>query len=234
VKIRLIFAEIRFNKVGKKINPKIFRISNPDHPLTWNSKWFSNKANFGQKIQEDYEIRKLIKKKIAAAGIDKTEIYRRGQEVEIMIYVAKPGLVIGRGGAQIEQLKDDVRKLIDKLSSKNKSIKLNLTIKEIAKINLSAACLVEDTKQQIEKRMLFRRVMKKTIDNALKAGALGVKIEMAGRLNGVEISRRERLISGRMPLHTLRADIDYSRDAAHTTYGQIGIKVWVYKGEVFA
>lgn len=219
--------------MGKKINPKIFRISNPDHPLTWNSKWFSNKANFSQKLKEDYEVRKLIKKKISIAGIDKIEIYRRGEEIEVIIYVAKPGIVIGRGGAHIEQLKDDIKKLINKSSVKDKFIKLNLTIRDIPKINLSAAVLVEDAKQQIEKRIAFRRVMKKIIDNVLKAGGLGVKIEMSGRLNGVEIARRERLLSGRMPLHTLRSDIDYSRDSALTTYGQIGIKVWIYKGEVF-
>jgi small subunit ribosomal protein S3 len=161
-------------------------------------------------------------------GLDKIIIQRSGKgNIEIILRVSKPGVLIGRGGERSEELKKMLRQII------NKNYKLKLTIQEVPKVNLSAEILAEEARQQIERRMPFRKIMKRILDLGRKAGALGIKISMAGRLNGVEIARQEKLSSGQMPLQNLRAHIDYARTAASTKWGQIGIKVWVYKGEVF-
>ena len=215
--------------MGKKVNPLIFRISNIKNPaLTWHSKWFAKKHQYSLFIQEDEAIRKLVKKKINDVGLDKILINRSGKGgIEVILQVSKPGVIIGRGGEKSDQLKREIQRTVAKGST------VQLTIKELLRPNTSAEVLVEEARRLIERRMPFRKVMKKIIDLGKKSGAIGIKIGMAGRLNGVEIARREKLGSGQMPLQNLRANIDYARNAAHTKWGQIGIKVWVYKGEVF-
>jgi len=215
--------------MGKKVNPLIFRISNIKNPaINWHSKWFAKAGNYALYLQEDEKIRKVIKKSITNVGLDKVIIQRSGKgDLEVILSVSKPGVIIGRGGERSERLKKEIQKVI------NKNCKLKLTIKEIPKPNLCAEVLAQEAKRMIEHRMRFRRVMKKIVDLAKKAGAIGIKISMAGRLNGVEIARTEKLSLGQMPLQNLRANIDYARCGAHTKWGQIGIKIWVYKGEVF-
>ena len=210
--------------MGKKINPIIFRLGLSEQ---WRSRWFA-RDDYAQFLQEDIEIRNYIKKELAEAGIDKVIIERKRGEVVINIEAAKPGLIIGRGGSGIEELKNKiVNKYLDK------KIKININITEVTNPNLSAAVLVQVIREDIEKRMPFRRVMKQNIEKVMKAKGQGVKIILAGRLNGVEIARQETLSKGKIPLSTLRANIDYSRGAADTIYGKIGIKVWVYKGKYF-
>lgn len=215
--------------MGKKVNPLILRISNIKNPaITWHSQWIAKKRRFAKYLQEDESIRKCVKKQARDIGLDKIVIQRSGkEEIEVILPVSKPGMIIGRGGEKSERLKRDLQELLEK------KYKIKLTIKEIQRPNASAEVLVEEARRLIERRMPFRKVMKKILDLAKKAGAQGVKIGMAGRLNGVEIARREKLASGKMPLQNLRANIDYARCAASTKWGQVGIKVWVYKGEVF-
>jgi small subunit ribosomal protein S3 len=215
--------------MGKKVNPLILRISNIKNPaINWNSRWFAKEGNYASYLQEDEKIRKVVKKNIVNVGLDKIVIQRSGKgDLEVILSVSKPGVIIGRGGERSERLKKEIQKII------NKNYKLRLTIQEIAKPNLSAEVLSQEAKRMIEHRMRFRRVMKKIVDLAKRAGAIGIKISMAGRLNGVEIARTEKLSAGQMPLQNLRANLDYARCGAHTKWGQVGIKVWVYKGEVF-
>jgi small subunit ribosomal protein S3 len=224
--------------MGKKVNPLIIRISNIKNPaVTWYSKWFAKKNSYADYLREDYQIRKLIKEKtgeMGGVGMDKILIERSGKgDINVTLRVGKPGVIIGRGGEKVEQLKQAVQKTMSLVSPGQKAKKLQLTIKELSKPYLSSEVLAEEAKKLIEKRMPFRKVMKKILDLGKKAGSRGVKIFMSGRLNGVEIARDEVLSFGKMPLHNLRANIDYARTAASTRWGQIGIKVWVYKGEVF-
>ena len=210
--------------MGKKINPRIFRLGLSEQ---WRSRWFA-RDNYAQFLREDIEIRNYIKKELAIAGIDSVLIERNRGEIIINIKAAKPGLIIGRGGAGIEELK---KKLVNKYL--NIKTKVNININEVSNPNLSSPILVQSIREDIEKRMPFRRVMKQNIEKVMKARGQGVKIILAGRLNGVEIARQETLSKGKIPLSTLRANIDYSRGAAATIYGKIGIKVWIYKGEYF-
>ncbi len=213
--------------MGKKVNPKILRIG---VIKTWPSTWFESGKNYIKNVQQDVGIRKHLIREMREAGIDKVEISRSLSKITIDIHTGRPGLLIGRGGGGVEDLK---KKLHREFLKNFRPSEINLNIKEVAKPHLSAQILVQSMILDIEKRMPFRKVMKQTIAKAEKAGALGVKVLVAGRLNGAEIARSEKLVSGKVPLHTLRADIDYARGAAHTTYGAIGVKVWVYKGEVF-
>ena len=211
--------------MGQKVNPKAFRIGVTN---TWASKWFSNKR-YADFLEQDVKIKKFIKKKFHDAGIDRIEIERSAAKVNIIIHTAKPGLIIGRGGAAIDVLKKDISmKFI-----KDRSLQINISVKEIKQPNLSAEIVMQGVIAELEKRAAFRRVMKRAIENVLKAGAQGVKVSVAGRLNGAEIARCEMLSEGKVPLHTLRANIDYSRGMARTIYGAIGVKVWIYRGEVF-
>ena len=214
--------------MGHKVNPRSFRLGQNENQ-TWSSKWFAKK-NYADLLREDVKIRRHLKNKLKEAGIDKISIERTPTEITIIIEAARSGLIIGRGGAGIEEIKKDILKNF--LTSVKQNVKLNIL--EVDNPALSAANIVFHIGQDIEKRMPFRRVMKQNIDKVMKAGALGVKIIVAGRLNGAEIARTENLSEGKIPLHTLRANIDYSRGVAQTTYGVIGIKVWIYKGEVFA
>lgn len=211
--------------MGQKVNPKALRLG---ITRTWPSKWFASRADFANFLEQDTKIRKYINVKMRDAGIDTIEISRDEKAIIIDIIAGKPGIIIGRGGSGIEDLKKVLRKDV----FKNKfNVKIN--VKEVEDSNLSAAVVMQSVIADIEKRMPFRRVMKQAISRVMRANAKGVKISLAGRLNGVEIARTETLFEGKIPLHTFRADIDYSRGHASTTYGKIGVKVWIYKGEVF-
>jgi len=210
--------------MGQKVNPKALRIG---ITRTWPSKWFARK-DFALFLEQDVKLRRYIKNKLKDAGLDCIEISRSAGEVVLDITAAKPGLLIGRGGEGIENLKKEIKA---KFLSPKTGVKIN--IKEVADPNLSAAIVLQLIVTDIEKRMPFRRVLKQSIEKVMRAGAQGVKVCIAGRLNGVDIARTETLSEGKIPLHTLRADIDYARDHASTTYGKIGLKVWIYRGEIF-
>lgn len=214
--------------MGQKISPKVMRIG---ITRTWTSKWFADSRDYINQVRQDVLVRKFLTKQLREAGIDRVDIERpSGKKIVISIYTAKPGVIIGRGGAGIEDLKKKVRtKFLKNFRAQEVSININ----EVDRPNLSAQIVAQGMALEIEKRMPFKRVMKQAISRVERSGALGVKVMMSGRLNGAEIARREMLISGKLPLQTLRADIDYARTAAQTTFGLIGIKVWIYRGEIF-
>ncbi len=214
--------------MGHKVNPKIFRVGTI---YGWDSKWFSRK-DYKPQLRQDVEIRDFLRKALKEAAVDKIEIDRARNQLTITIHSGKPGFVIGRGGTGIEDLK---KKLADKFfkGASAKKTKVQLNIVEITRPSLSAAITVQNMIADLEKRMPFRRILKQTIDRAQKAGALGVKVMVSGRLNGAEIARREMLSWGSVPLQNLRADIDYAADFARTLFGAIGVKVWIYRGEIF-
>lgn len=213
--------------MGKKVNPKILRIGIIKN---WPSLWYASDKKYIDNVKQDVNIRKYLLKNFKEAGVEKVEISRSVGNISINIYTAKPGIIIGRGGNGIEELK----KKIHRTFLKNfRPQEINLNVKEVARANLSAQILVQAISIDLEKRIPFRKVLKQTMSRIERAGALGAKIIVAGRLNGAEIARSEKVVYGKVPLHTLRADIDYARGAANTTYGTIGIKVWIYKGEVF-
>ncbi len=212
--------------MGQKVHPKSFRLAVTSQ---WNSRWFTTRE-YPKFLRQDVEIRKFLKKKILNGGVAAVEIERSLQNLTITIHTAKPGVVIGRGGAGIEALKKGVRRLL--MGQGTYNVKLN--VQEVSKPDLASMVIVGSIAEQIEKRLPFRRIMKQTVEQVMQAGAKGVKVMLAGRLNGAEIARTEMLTRGSLPLQTLRADIDYGRGEAQTTYGKIGIKVWIYKGEVFA
>lgn len=213
--------------MGKKVNPKVMRLG---IIKTWPSIWFDSGKNYIKNIQQDVAIRKHMIKTMREAGVDKVEITRSLNKIMIDIWTAKPGLVIGRGGNGVEDLK---KKIHDQFLRNFRMGEITLNIKEVTRPQLSAQIAVQTTILELEKRMPFRKVMKQLIGRVERGGALGVKIVIAGRLNGAEIARTEKLVWGKVPLQTLRADIDYARGFANTSYGTIGIKVWIYKGEVF-
>lgn len=213
------------NIMGKKINPRIFRIK---ISKTWDSRWFSVK-NYAKFLRQDLEIKEYLKNKFLQAFVSAVHIERTAKDINVILYSARPGVVIGKGGSGIEDLK---KELIRKFRL-GKKARLNLSIKEVANPNLDARVVGLGIKFDIEKRIPFRRAMKQAIGKVEKAGAKGVKVEISGRLNGAEIARTEKLLSGKVPLHTLRADIDYALVEAFTLYGVIGIKVWICRGEVF-
>lgn len=213
--------------MSQKISPKSFRIGvlYPTH-----SRWFAKKRNdFAIALREDTSIRALLFKELKDAAIDRIDIERAGNAVTIIIHTAKPGLIIGRGGAGSEALKKKIQERFFKDKKKN----LNINIIEVSKPSLSARIVAADMAREIEKRTPARRVLKQALERTEKAGALGTKVRVAGRLNGAEIARKESLLRGKVPLHNLRADIDYAEVAAHTIYGAIGVKVWIYRGDIF-
>ncbi len=207
--------------MGQKVNPKGLRIG---IIKDWDAKWFADKKNFSSLLLEDYKIRKYIKEKMYTAGISRIQIERAANKVKVSIHTAKPGIVIGRGGAEVEAL----RKQLEKMTGKQ----VNVNIVEIKVPEIDAQLVAENVAAQLEKRIAFRRAMKQSVSRAMKMGAKGIKIAVSGRLAGAEIARTEWYSEGKVPLHTLRADIDYGFAEADTTYGKIGVKVWVYKGEV--
>ncbi len=206
--------------MGQKVHPTGFRLG---VTKTWSSKWFAEKE-FSSLLQEDIKIRKFLKRKLYHAGISKIEIERAANKSKINIYTARPGIIIGRKGVEIEALKSELQKLTSK--------EIFINIQEVRKPEIDAQLVAENTASQLEKRVAFRRAMKRSVSSALKFGAQGIKISCAGRLGGAEMARREWYREGRVSLHTLRADIDYGFAEAHTTYGIIGIKVWIFKGEI--
>ncbi len=214
--------------MGQKVNPKVMRVG---ITRTWGSKWFARGNSYINQVKQDLGVSRFLIKSFKEAGVDRVEIERpSNKKIVVNLYTAKPGLIIGRGGAGIEDLK---KKLHTKFLKSFRPGEININITEVDRPNLSAMIIVQSMIIDIEKRLPFKRVMKQAIGRAERAGALGVKVMVAGRLNGAEIARREMLVSGKLPLQTLRADIDYARGAAHTTFGLIGIKAWVYRGEVF-
>lgn len=213
--------------MGHKVNPKVFRMG---VTRTWPSKWFGSGRNYIANLEQDIKVRKFLIKELREAGVDRVEIERAASQIAVNVYTAKPGLIIGRGGTGAEDLK---KKLHDKFLKNFRLKEINLNITEVNRPNLSAQIIVQSMAIDIEKRLPFKRVMKQALSKIERAGALGAKIMMNGRLNGAEIARSEKLTVGKVPLHTLRADMDYARGAAYTTYGAIGIKAWIYKGEVF-
>lgn len=210
--------------MGHKINPTSLRIKITD---TWKSKWFS-KNSFAIQLQEDTQIREYLEKHLKRGGLSRIDIERLNNgTITVIIKTAKPGLIIGKGGAGIEELKKKIKKAL----GIKKDLKIN--IEEVRDINLHAQVLANQIAESLEKRVAFRKLMKQTLEQVMQAGAKGVKVAIGGRLNGSDIARTEHLSSGKIPLHTLRANIDFARSTAFTTFGTIGIKVWVYKGDVF-
>ncbi|MFC1686389.1 30S ribosomal protein S3 [Patescibacteria group bacterium] len=208
--------------MGQKINPFNLRIGGL---RTWNSQWFAKGKKYRDFLLEDIKIRQLIRDNLKEAGVADIIIKRSTKQIDINIKSSRPGVVIGKGGAGIEKLKGKIEKKIQN--------KVKISIQEIAKPDLDAQVVALGIAEQLEKRIPYRRVIKQSIDRIMQARALGCKIMVAGRLNGAEMSRREMLTKGKVPLHTLRADIDYGYVPARTVYGLIGVKVWIYKGEVF-
>ncbi len=206
--------------MGQKVHPKGLRLG---IVYDWDSRWFARK-DFAGTILEDKTIRDYIKEKLGHAGISRIEIERKAQEVSVTIHAARPGMVIGRGGTGIEALRKELSKLTGK--------KIVVHTLEIESPETDAQLVAEGIAEAIERRVSFRRAMKQAVQRALKAGAKGCRVRVSGRLQGAEIARSERIGEGKVPLHTLRAEVDYGFAEAHTTYGRIGVKVWVYKGDV--
>lgn len=212
--------------MGHKVHPKVFRLNTV---FTWDSKWFARGRQFVKQLQEDTELRVFLRKALKDAGLNDIGIERTPKHVTITLRAAKPGVVIGRQGAGIEDLK---KKLMLNFY-RGRRVTLNLNVQEIANPSLAASVVGQQIAQELEKRMPFRRSMKMTIERVMKSGAKGVKLTVSGRLNGSEIARTETLSQGSIPLHNLRADIDFARERANTVYGVIGVKVWIYRGDVF-
>jgi small subunit ribosomal protein S3 len=211
--------------MGQTVNPIGIRLG---ITRDWSSRWYADSKNFASYIYTDWVVREFLKKKLAEASVSRIHIERAARKANITIHTARPGMVIGKKGEDIEKLRVEAAKLM-----KMQVVDVRINIAEIRKPELDATLVAESIAQQIEKRVMFRRAMKRAVMNTMRSGALGVKVRIAGRLNGAEISRSEWVREGRIPLHTFRADIDYGTAEARTTYGVIGIKVWVFKGEVF-
>ena len=207
--------------MGQKMHPHGLRVG---VIKDWNSKWYADSKNFSDYLVEDHKIREYVKKKLFVSGISKIEIERTPKFVKVNVYTAKPGLVIGKGGNYAETLKNELVKMINK--------DVNLNIVEVKNIDTDAQLVAENIANQLERRISFRRAMKQCMQKSMKAGALGIKTAVSGRLGGADMARTEFYKAGTIPLQTLRADIDYGFAEADTTYGKIGVKVWIYKGEV--
>ena len=207
--------------MGQKVNPHGLRVG---VIKDWDSKWFAGKREFGDQLVEDYNIRKFVKKACFDAGVSKIVIERKQNKVFVTLYVAKPGFVIGKGGAEIDKLKVQLEKMT------NRSV--NINIMEVKNPDTNAQLVAENIAAQLERRVSFRRALKQAIGRTMKLGARGIKTQVSGRLGGAEIARSETYHEGTIPLQTIRADIDYGFAEAHTTYGRIGVKVWIYRGEV--
>ena len=207
--------------MGQKVNPHGLRVGiNKD----WDSKWFANKGDFAAFLQEDFKIRKVLKKKLYLSGVPKIEIERSGNKVKLNIFTAKPGMVIGKGGQGIEEIKNEVEKMTGKQAFVN--------ILEVKRPEIDSQLVAENIALALERRVAFRRAMKQAMQRAMRSGAKGIKVSTSGRLGGAEMARTEGYSEGNVPLHTLRADIDYGFAEADTTYGKLGVKVWICKGEI--
>jgi small subunit ribosomal protein S3 len=206
--------------MGQKVHPFGFRLG---YIKTWSSRWYADK-DYSKLLHEDLKVRKIVKKKLYHAGVSRIEIERSGNQIKITIQTARPGIIIGRKGAEVDKLKVELEAMTKK--------QVYINIKEIKKPELDAQLVAENIAMQLEKRVAYRRAMKKAVASALRLGALGIKVYCAGRLAGAEIARTEWYREGRVPLHTLRADIDFGMAEAATTMGQIGVKVWIYRGDI--
>lgn len=209
--------------MGQKIHPVGFRLC---VTRNWSSRWFAKGQDFPTMLNEDIRVREYLKRKLAHASVGRILIERPAKTARVTVFSSRPGVVIGKKGEDIEQLRTDLQRIM--------GVPVHVTIEEIRKPEIDAKLIADSIAQQLEKRIMFRRAMKRAMQNAMRLGAQGIKIMSSGRLNGIEIARREWYREGRVPLHTLRADIDYGTAEARTTYGVIGIKVWVYKGEMLA
>jgi len=211
--------------MGQKVNPLGMRLG---ITRDWVSKWYASKKQFAALVHTDFRVREFLKKRLAEASVSRIQIERAAKKVNITIQTARPGIVIGKKGEDIDKLRAETARL---LGMPMQDVRLNIA--EIRKPELDAQLVAEGIAQQIEKRVMFRRAMKRAVMSTMRSGALGMKVRMSGRLNGAEIARTEWVREGRVPLHTFRADIDYGVAESHTTYGVIGVKVWIFKGEVF-
>ncbi|MEG1008378.1 MAG: 30S ribosomal protein S3 [Clostridia bacterium] len=207
--------------MGQKVSPHGLRVG---IIKDWSSTWYSDKKTFSDKLVEDYKLRKYIKNSLKNAGINNITIERNSSKIKVNIFAAKPGMIIGKGGASIEELKKNIKKLITK--------DVDLNIVEVKDIDMAAVLVAENIAAQLERRISFRKAMKQCMQRTMRAGAMGIKTQVSGRLGGAEIARTEHYHDGTIPLQTLRADIDYGFAEAKTTFGIIGVKVWIYKGEV--
>ena len=207
--------------MGQKVSPVGLRIG---INKGWEANWYANKNNFGETLEKDLKIRKFLDKKLANAGVSSVEIERNAKRCEVIVHTSKPGVIIGKGGEEIENLKKEIAKLTGE--------NVQISIADIKKPDLDATLVAKSIAEQIENRASFRMAQKKAIRNVMKAGASGVKTSVSGRLNGADIARSEGYSEGTIPLHTLRADVDYATAEADTTFGKIGVKVWIYKGEI--
>ena len=208
--------------MGQKIHPNGFRLG---VIRDWDAKWFATGKTYSRNLVADQKIRSFLRKRLSSAAVSKIELVRAGETLNVTIHTGRPGIVIGKKGEDIEKLRKDVLAL-------NNEVPVQIAVEEIRKPELDAPLVAENVCQQLEKRIMFRRAMKRAVQNTMRLGAKGVKIMVSGRLNGAEIARTEWYREGRVPLHTLRADVDYGFGEAHTTYGVIGVKVWIFKGEV--
>ena len=207
--------------MGHKVHPTGIRLG---ISKDWVSTWYADSKNYAENLFQDWEIRKFLKKKLSGASVSRIVIERPAKSARITIHTARPGIVIGKKGEDIERLRKELGAMM--------GMPVNVNIEEVRKPELDAQLVAESIAQQLERRIMFRRAMKRSVQNAMRLGAEGIKVRVGGRLNGAEIARSEWYREGRVPLHTLRADIDYGTAEAHTTYGVIGVKVWIFKGEV--
>lgn len=208
--------------MGQKVHPTGIRLG---IIKDWTSTWYADTGNYADYLHTDMEVRSFLRKKLAHASVSRIQIERPANNARVIIYTARPGIVIGKKGEDIEKLRFEISRIM--------GVPATVSVEEIRKPELDAYLVAESVAQQIEKRIMFRRAMKRAVTNTMRLGALGIKINVAGRLNGAEIARSEWYREGRVPLHTLRADIDYGVAESNTTYGVIGVKVWIFKGEVF-
>ena len=207
--------------MGQKVHPTGIRLGIVKRHT---SVWYANGKDYAKYLLQDMEVRALVKKKLAAASVSRVEIERPAQTARITVYTARPGIVIGKKGEDVEKLRNEL--------AKKMGVPVNINIEEIRKPDLDAQLVADSVAQQLERRVMFRRAMKRVMQNAMRQGAEGIKVQVGGRLGGAEIARTERYHEGRVPLHTLRADIDYATSEALTTFGIIGVKVWIFKGEI--
>jgi small subunit ribosomal protein S3 len=208
--------------MGQKVHPTGIRLG---IVKDWTSTWYANTRDYANFLHTDIKVREYLRKKLATASVSRIQIERPANNARVIIHTARPGIVIGKKGEDIERLRTDISSMM--------GVPAQVSVEEIRKPELDAYLVAESVAQQIERRIMFRRAMKRAVTNTMRLGALGIKINVSGRLNGAEIARSEWYREGRVPLHTLRADIDYGFSESHTTYGVIGIKVWIFKGEIF-
>lgn len=215
--------------MGQKVNPIGFRLGNT---FTWKSRWFSDPKNYADKVLEDYKVRKFLNKKLTSAGLVKVDIERSLTAIKVILFVSRPGVVIGKGGSNLEIIKKAIERILNVSKLKKDKVKIDLRVEEVKKPDLSAKLVAERIVGQLVKRYPHRRAVNQALEKTMQAGAKGIKIQLAGRVGGAEIGRTEKYFEGSVPTQTLRANIDYHQTPANTRSGYVGIKVWIYKGEV--